>query len=610
MGNEAIARGALEAGVSFATGYPGTPSSEVIGSLLHSTEGSGIRVEWATNEKVALETAAGVAFTGLRALVTMKNAGLNVAADALMSIAYSGVEGGLVIYVADDPSCHSGMEEQDSRFYATLSHIPMLDVSNPQEAKDATLIAFELSEQLKSPVLLRSTTRVAHSSANVTLDPIPPIVRKASFEKDIRRHTRASPLWCMEQHGRLLRMLEESAEAFERLPLNQLLMAGSEAYGVIAAGVGWNYLIEAVEAFGLDNVALLKIGAYPPPERLIRRILENRKAVLVLEELEPYVELNVRAVASELPGSVVVWGKRDGTIPRVGELSHEIVREALGKLIGKGLVTQAGNELVKEAAKMAPVRQLPFCPGCPHMGTYLAINRAFSRLHIKKGDAIVTGDIGCTILGMNRPFETCWTEVCMGASISIAAGLRYAGIDRPILATLGDSTLFHAALPALVNVVMQNTKLVVVVLDNQITAMTGHQPSPSSSRLESGEPPIRIEEIARSIGMNFVQVVDPFDVDGATKAIMDAVNFNGPSMVVSRRMCALDAERKGVIESKASIDPDKCPGCLVCVKLLGCPALEVGADGKVVIDTIQCHGCTLCAAICPYHAITPGAWSR
>jgi len=612
MGNEAIARGALEAGVKFATGYPGTPSSEVIGSLLPIAEKLKIRVEWAANEKVALETAAGVAFAGLRALVTMKNAGLNVAADALMSIAYSGVDGGLVIYVADDPSCHSGMEEQDSRFYASLSLLPMLELSNPQEAKDATVIAFELSEQLNVPILIRSTTRVAHSSANVTLGPIRAVARKPSFEKDIRRHTRASPVWCMEQHSRLIKKVQESKPVFEQLPLNRLAMNGEEKYGVVATGVAWNYLMEVVEDFGLSDLALLKIGAVNPlPEDLIRRLLENRRAVLVLEELEPYVELNVRAIASELPTRVVVHGKNDGTTPRVGELSHETVRKALGELIGKGLgAHQAENELVKEGAKMAPVRHLPFCPGCPHMGTYLAINRAFNRLRIRKEDAIVTGDIGCTILGMNRPFETCWTEVCMGASISTAAGLRYAGIDKPILATLGDSTFFHAALPALVNLVLTNTRLVVVVLDNQITAMTGHQPSPSTPRTDAGEPTIRIEDVARSIGVGFVRVVDPFDLEATSKAIIDAVNFNGPSVVVSRRMCALDAERKGIIERVASIDPEKCPGCLVCVKLLGCPALDVGSDGKVVIDNLQCHGCTLCAAICPYHAVTPGGWSR
>jgi indolepyruvate ferredoxin oxidoreductase alpha subunit len=415
----------------------------------------------------------------------------------------------------------------------------------------------------------------------------------------------------MEQHSRLIRKLEESTQAFERLALNKLVMRGDETYGVIATGVAWNYLVEAVEKFGLSDIALLKISAYPPPEGLTRRVLENRKAVLVLEELEPYVEVNVRAIASELSARVVVWGKKDGTVPRVGELSHEIVRDALGKLIGRDLIAhEPTNELIKEAGKIAPVRQLPFCPGCPHMGTYLAIDRAFNRLRIKKEDAIVTGDIGCTILGMNRPFETCWTEVCMGASISIAAGLRYAGIDKPILATLGDSTFFHAALPALVNLVLTNTKLVVVVLDNQITAMTGHQPSPSTSTANSRDPTIRIEEIARSIGMNYVKVVDPFDLDAATKAIMNAVTFDGPSMVVSRRACALDAERKGIIERKAVIDPNKCPGCLVCVKLLGCPALDVGGDGRVVIDGTQCHGCTLCAAICPYHAVTPGAWSH
>ena len=610
MGNEAIARGAIEAGVKLATGYPGTPSSEVIGSLLPVAKQHNIRVEWATNEKVALETAAGVASTGLRALVTMKNAGLNVAVDALLSIAYSGVTGGLVIYVADDPGCHSGMEEQDSRLYASLSHLPMLELSNPQEAKDATVSAFELSEKLNLPILIRSTTRVAHSSATVRLGPIQVADRKPVFAKDIRRHTRASSLWCNEQHARLIGKVQESKAIFEKLPINQLSLNGEGEFGVIASGIAWNYLIEEVEKLDLTNLALLKIGTMNPlPENMIRSILQNRKAILVLEELEPYVEMNVRAIASTLTMKPVIHGKNDAITSRVGEFTHEIVRKALGDLIGRDLVTYHVHKAAEEIP-VAPVRSLQFCPGCPHMGTYLAINRAFSKLRMGKDDAIVTGDIGCTILGMNKPFETCWTEVCMGASISMAAGFRYAGIEKPILATIGDSTFFHAGLPALVNLALTDTKIVVVVLDNRITAMTGHQPSPSTHRADGNteEPAIKIEEVAKAIGIRFVRVVDPFDTQATSEAIVEAIKFNGPSVVVSRRMCSLEARREGIVEQVATIDTEKCNGCLACVRLLGCPALIVESNGKVVIDSQQCQGCTLCAGVCPYKAVTPGEW--
>jgi indolepyruvate ferredoxin oxidoreductase alpha subunit len=612
MGNEALARGAIEAGVLFATGYPGTPSSEVIESLCTIAKDLGIRVEWAVNEKVALELAAGVAFSGLRALVTMKSAGLNVAADPLLSVAYSGVDGGLVVYVADDPSCHSGMEEQDSRFYANLSLLPMLEPSNPQEAKDATVAAFNISEKLKVPIIVRMTTRVAHSSASVISGPIQQTVRKPSFKKDVRRHTRASPIWCLEQHDRLNRRVQESRDIFERLPLNQLLMNGRERHGVVASGVAWNYLLEAVKEFGLNDLALLKIGVVNPlPDNLIRHFLERMQAVLVLEELEPYLELNIKAMASELSTRPVIHGKNDGTTPRVGEFSHDTVRKAVGNLVGKNLSSREfSRETVKETVPTLPVRNLPFCPGCPHVGTYLAINRAINKLRLGREGVIVTGDIGCTILGMNKPFETCWTEVCMGASISIAAGLRYAGIDKPILSTIGDSTFFHTGLPALVNLVLANTKVVVVVLDNQITAMTGHQPSPTSPVVNSGLPAktIRIEDVAKSIGVEFVRVVDPFDLKVAVQVIMDAMNFNGPSVIVSRRMCALDARRKGIIERLASIDSEKCTGCLACVRLIGCPALVLGPDKKITIDELQCNGCNLCATLCPYHAITAGKW--
>lgn len=613
MGNEALARGAIEADAAFVTGYPGTPSSEVIASLIPVSKKLGMKVEWAVNEKVALEIAAGVAFAGLRTLVTMKNAGLNVAADPLLSVAYSGVDGGLVIYVADDPSCHSGMEEQDSRYYASLSLLPMFEPSNPQEAKDAIVTAFDLSEKLKVPVLIRSTTRVAHASANVKLGPIQQVSRKPSFKKDIRRHTRASPVWCTEQHRRLIQTIHESKNVFENLPLNKLVAKGKEKYGVVATGVAWNYLIEIVNELGLDDLALLKVGVVNPlPVDLIRRLLENRQAVLVLEELEPYVELNVRAIASELSIRPIVHGKNDGTTSRIGEFSHSTVRKALGILIGKDLTNHASRMAEEDILNSVPVRTIPFCPGCPHVGTYLAINRAFNKLRLGKSEAIVTGDIGCTILGMNRPFETCWTEVCMGASISVAVGLRQAGIEKPIIATIGDSTFFHTGLPALANLVMTNSRVVVVVLDNKITAMTGQQPSPASPPSDTGGPAktIMIEDVARSVGVEFVRVVDPFDLKTTTEAIIDAIGFNGPSIIVSRRMCALDARRKGVIESLASINPEKCTGCLACMKLLGCPALVLGPDKKVTIDRLQCNGCNICAAVCPFQAITAGKWSH
>ncbi len=610
MGNQALARGAIEANVKYVTGYPGTPSSDVIESLIPVAKKLGMKVEWAVNEKVALEVAAGVAFSGLRSLVTMKNAGLNVAADPLLSVAYSGVDGGLVIYVADDPSCHSGMAEQDSRFYASLSLLPMLEPSNPQEAKDAMVSAFSLSEQLKIPVMIRLTTRVAHASAVVKLNPISKAASEPVFKKDVRRHTRASPIWCMEQHTRLNHILEKSEEIFQDLPVNQLIMKGKEQYGVIATGVAWNYLMEVVKESGINNVALLKIGVVNPlPKELIIRLLENRKAVLVLEELEPYVELKVKAIASEIAGAPKIHGKLDNTTPKIGEFSHTIMRKAIGRLIGKDL-TDRGKD-VETIQPSIPVRHIPFCPGCPHMGTYFAINRALNRLRIKKDEAIVTGDIGCTILGMNRPFESCWTEVCMGASISVAAGLRNAGIDKPIIATIGDSTFFHTGLPALANLVFTDTRIVVIVLDNQITAMTGHQPSPASPQASGGQPAktMSIENVARSMGIESVRVVDPFDVKTTTEAIVDAINFNGPSVIVSRRMCALDARHRGIIESLASINPEKCTGCLACVKLLGCPALVVESNRKVTIDKLQCNGCNLCATVCPYKAITAGKWS-
>lgn len=613
MGNEAIARGAIEAGVKIVIGYPGTPSSEVIQTLAPIAKERGMRVEWAVNEKVAIDIGAGAALAGSRCLVTMKSAGLNVASDSIMSIAYGGVNGGLVIYVADDPAAHAGMEEQDSRFFTKVSLLPMIDVFDPQDAKDAIVEAFDLSEEFKIPILIRSTSRVAHMISGVTLGPIRHIRRAAQIERDIRRFTRASPVWCMEQHKLLNEKMEKIKCKFENSKFNELhIPENKNGVGVVASGVSWNYLQEILAGHNLPKVATLRIGTINPlPENLIRALIDEVDRILVLEELEPYIELHLKAMIGDVGKRVLVYGKYDGTLPRVGEYDVNMIERALGKLVDIKFVEEnlGLEEIRAEASKLAPKRPLPFCPGCPHRATYTAMRQALRELGYGDGDAIVTGDIGCTILGMHPPFNMCWTEVSMGASIALACGLRYAGIDKPIIATIGDSTFFHAGIPPTINTAWYNTNIVIAVLDNRITAMTGHQPSPGSGYTATGEEAeaIKIESILEASGIKKVRVVDPYDLEHTKEAFIEALKEKGPSAIVLRRVCSLVARRMGLIYNPSLVDLEKCTGCQLCVRTLSCPAMSITADGKMVIDPTTCSGCGVCAEICPSNAITPGA---
>ena len=613
MGNEAIARGAIEAGVKIVIGYPGTPSSEVIQTLAPIAKELGIRVEWAVNEKVAIDIGTGAALAGSRCLVTMKSAGLNVASDSIMSIAYGGVNGGLVIYVADDPAAHAGMEEQDSRFFTKVSLLPMIDVSDPQDAKDAIVEAFYFSEQFKIPILVRSTSRVAHMRSGVTFGPIRHIRRTAQFERDIRRFTRASPIWCMEQHKLLNEKMEKMRYTLENSKFNKLhIPENNTGVGVVASGVSCNYLQEIIARHNLTKVATLQIGTMNPlPEKLIRALIDEVDRILVLEELEPYIELHLKALIGDAGKRVLVYGKYDGTLPRVGEYDVNMIERALGKLVETKLVEEnlELEEIRAMASKLAPRRPLPFCPGCPHRATYTAMRQALRKLGYGDGDAIITGDIGCTILGMHPPFNMCWTEVSMGASIALACGLRYSGIEKPIIATIGDSTFFHAGIPPTINAAWYNTNIVIAVLDNQVTAMTGHQPSPGSGYKATGEEAetIKIESVLEASGIKKVRVVDPYDLEHTKEAFIEALKEKGPSAIVLRRICSLVARRMGLIDNPSLVDLEKCTGCQLCIRTLSCPAISITADGKMLIDPTTCTGCGVCAEICPSDAITPGA---
>ena len=592
-------------------GYPGTPSSEVIPTLVPIAEDTGMRTEWAVNEKVAFDIATGASFAGSRCLVTMKSAGVNVASDSIMSVAYGDVNGGLVIYVADDPGVHSGMEETDSRLYSAISLLPMFDVADPQDAKDAIVAAFDYSEEYRIPVFVRSTSSVAHMRGNVTLGPVKKVEREAKMERDIRRFTRASPVWCREQHALLNERVESMRRPLEDSAFNSLDIPGGARMGVIVSGNAVNYLKEVKMDHGLADLAVLRVGTPNPlPEGLIRGLLERVDSLLVLEELEPHMELRVRAMASDLDRRVVIYGKHDGTLSRVGEFNYDIVESAVGRLIGRRLGgrTPEVDAAMAEAGRLAPRRPLPFCPGCPHRGTYTAMKQALKELGYGKDEAIITGDIGCTILGMHPPFDMCWNEVSMGASIGLAMGIKYAGVDRPVIATIGDSTFFHAGIPPMVNASMNEVDIVIAVLDNRITAMTGHQPSPTSGYTATGDPrgEIQIEEILRASGIRSVQVVDPYNLKESKQAFIEALTTKGPTAVVLRRICSLVAMRMRTTDPPSRVEPDECRACLLCVRTLSCPAMKIEADGKMSIDESACTGCKICLQICPFDAIKAG----
>jgi indolepyruvate ferredoxin oxidoreductase alpha subunit len=610
MGNEAVARGAIEAGVEVVAGYPGTPSSEVIESLISIAQEAGIRVEWSVNEKVAFDVCAGASLAGARSLATMKMSGLNVASDSIVSMAYSGVNGGLVVYVADDPGAHAGMVEQDSRLFARAALLPMIDAWDPRSSRDAVLEAFKVSEEFGIPVFVRSTSSVAHMRGVVGLGPFRKRKRATKLIRDIRRLTRASPVWCKEQHARLNERMAEVAARFETSQLNRLEMPEGARWGTISTGVSRSYLAEAVERYGVEGLATLSVGTTNPlPEGLIRALVDRVEKILVLEELEPHIEQSVRALRGDAGRSIKVLGKMDDSLPRVGEYTPDIVEAALGALINISLSGRDDLDGPRgEARAMAPRRPLPFCPGCSHRGTYVALRQALRETGHGEDGAIVVGDIGCTILGIHPPFNTCWMELSMGASIGLASGIKYAGEERPVIAAIGDSTFFHAGVPPTINAAWNGADIVIAVLDNEITAMTGHQPSPSSGYNATGKASqeVRIEGLLEASGVESVRVVDPYNISASRAAFVEALRAGGIAAVVLRRTCSLVARRMGLQKGAFHVSPESCTGCLLCVRTLGCPAMGVSGEGKAVIDEAACAGCGMCAQICPVGAISGG----
>ncbi len=598
LGNEAVVRGALEAGLDFASTYPGTPSSE-IGNTLHKiAKKAGIYFEFSTNEKVAMEVSAAAAASGLRSLVFFKHVGLNVAADAFMTTAYIGTNGGLVILTADDPSMHSSQNEQDNRHYAMISGMPMLEPANAQEMKDFVKEAFEISERLKIPVLVRTTTRVNHVRGIVEFGELKNKRGKGYFEKAPEKYVPV-PANARKMHRELLKKIELARKEASNSPLNRIELHGGDI-GIITSGVAYNYIADFVEEYNI-KANILKLGfTHPFPAELVERFLKTVDTVIIVEELEPYLERETRALAQMKNIHVKIYGKMDGFFPRAYEYSPDIIKDALSKILN--LDIKSKNYAPEEIE--LPSRPPVLCPGCPHRATYYAAMMALKQLKIK--DAIITTDIGCYTLGIQPPYRMADYLLCMGSSIGAAVGFAKA-TNQKVIGFVGDSTFFHASIPGLIDAYHNKANLVYVVLDNRTTAMTGHQPHPGLpvDGLGDEAPYVDIEKIVRGIGIEFVKTVDPYDVKETIKVFKEAITHEGIAVIIAKRECALiwDARRRKqgtwwVYE----INQEKCTQCGLCSDYLACPAI-FKKDGKVYINDALCDGCGVCATICPFKAI-------
>jgi TPP-dependent indolepyruvate ferredoxin oxidoreductase alpha subunit len=708
-GDEAVARGAVEAGVKVAASYPGTPATEILETIAEVAKNFGIYAEWSINEIVAMEVAAGASMAGVRAIVSMKHVGLNVAADAAMTLAYTGVEGGLVIAVCDDPSLHSSQNEQDTRYFAVHSNLPLLDAANPQEALDMTREAFEISEKLQLPVIVRLTTRVAHGKARVKIKAIARSYRKAEFDKNGSRWVMV-PSNAIRQHRVLKGKLEKAAELANSSKFNVIEDNGKEV-GIIGSGIGYYYARSILDT---SQFSWLKLGfVYPFPTEIVKNFASKVKKIIVVEELRTFIENNIQCLPPE------ILGKNKLGLEEIGEFTPDAVRDAFARF---GLCEKAETEENLDL----PLRPPVLCPGCPHRAFYYALNtvsqfvncdpkkcvgcdiceyicslekeKTFnpikSRIRAvrldslsnmamtcrtckeapcvaacpedaikqssqdgtitvdeekcngcgwcleaceygaialhpdrrkaivcdtcngdpecvqwcpesalsfegKTTDKIVTGDIGCYTLGCLPPVNTVQTCLCMGAGISQAAGMIHAGVKDKVFAVIGDSTFFHAGMPGLLNIAYNKSNVCVVILDNHVVAMTGHQPTPGSGKNIFGEETriIRLQDVARSLGIDKVEVVDPYDIKGTTKVIREMLDYHGPSVIIAQRPCPLLIERGPAREVLK-----ECNSCGVCVEAFGCPAIFLTPE-RAEIDQTLCYGCGVCEQVCPFKAI-------
>ncbi|MBU1342048.1 MAG: indolepyruvate ferredoxin oxidoreductase subunit alpha [Proteobacteria bacterium] len=598
LGNEAIARGAIEAGVAFATTYPGTPSSEISLNLFQMSQESDLYFEYSTNEKVALEVAAAAANSGLRTFCMMKHVGLNVAADPLMTLAYVGVTAGMVILTADDPSMFSSQNEQDNRYYAKFGNLPMLEPSSVPEAKEMIKYAFELSEELKQPVLLRTTTRINHSNAFVTFGDMKKRITKGRFIREPSRCVTV-PAVSRQLHVKVLEKMGRAKDICETSDFN--LVQGSGAFGIITNGVSFHYAIDAIKDLDIENnTKILRIGfSNPLPEKQIKNFLSGCDKVLVIEEGEPFMEEAVKAFAQEEGIIIPINGKSEALFSRLYEYDPAMVRKNMADYFGIAY-TKKENLSVENVPKI-PMRPPNLCSGCSHRATFYEVQQA-----AKGMDIICPNDIGCYTLGFLPPLSTGDFVICMGSSVSTSCGFSKA-TDQKVISFIGDSTFFHSGITGLVNAVFNHHNFTLVILENDITAMTGHQPHPGVDMERfglEGYGRINIEKLVRALGVEHVSIVKPFKVKKSIETIKEALKFKGVSVVISQEPCALYAKSLKLLKPRAFKISDKCVDHKDCINTIACPSFSI-EDGRVKIDADTCVGCAVCAQICPENAITP-----
>ncbi|MCG6908844.1 MAG: indolepyruvate ferredoxin oxidoreductase subunit alpha [Deltaproteobacteria bacterium] len=598
LGNEAIARGAIEAGVAFGSTYPGTPSSEISLAFFQMSQESDLYFEYSTNEKVALEVAAGAANSGVRTMCMMKHVGLNVAADPLMTLAYVGVTAGMVIVVADDPFMFSSQNEQDNRYYGKLSGLPILEPSSVEEAKEMVPYAFDLSERLKEPVILRTTTRINHSTGIVELKEIPPRVVKGAFVKDPMRCVTV-PAVSRGLHVKLLENIKKAEEVAASSPYN--FIEGDGPWGIVCNGVSFNYVSDAVRDLGIENrTRILRIGfSHPMPASLVQTFIKGCEKILVVEEGEPYMEEMVKVYAQEANLGIPIRGKGDDLFSRLYEFNPAQVRQHVAAFFGAAYTAPAQTD-VSDVPDI-PQRPPNLCAGCSHRATFYAIKKATGGL-----DVIHPTDIGCYTLGFLPPMAMGDFVICMGSSVSSSCGFSRA-TDQKVISFIGDSTFFHSGITGLVNAVFNNHDFTLVILDNGTTAMTGHQPNPGVDMENfnlNGYGRVSIEALVKALGVQHVSVIKPYRLKKSIAAIKEALDFKGVSVVIAQETCTLFAKGIKKIKPRAFYVSDKCKNHRECIETFTCPAFFIQGD-KPAIDANTCVGCAVCAQICPENAILP-----
>ncbi len=618
LGNEALARGFVEGGLQLAAAYPGTPSTEIMESLIHLGQRYKFYTEWSVNEKVAAEVSIAGSMAGLRTVCTMKGVGVNVASEPFQAFTYMDLRGGIALVTADDPGLHSSHTEQDNRYYALQMYMPVLEPYDAQEGHAMARQIFDLSETWCRPVMLRSSTRLGHTSANISLGKISKTRKNlGDFQRDPSRWVNL-PMNARKMRKNMITRMDKVTKEMDDLEFNWLEGDPDALEGVITTGITYGYTKEALEILDLkDSVRILKLGlSYPLPYKLIEELLTDCERVLVVEEVEPIVERFVTSFAQQRGFTLPIHGKK--YLPRDGEYSIDIMLAGLAKFLGsKDPVDRKRIENVTaQVQALVPPRLPILCPGCMHRGIFYAMKKVEKKL-IKDKDQkkklhqiVMPSDIGCYTLGYQPPLHAVDTHLCMGASIGVSNGFAHA-IPDPIICTIGDSTFFHAGIPPLINAVFNTSNITIMILDNRTTAMTGYQPHPGTGVQACGETTkcVQIEEIVKACGVEFIEVVDPYNITNSIKIIESALKFPKPAVIIARRSCRMlelrDRLKRGEPLPNAEIDRELCTKCKVCLTQFGCPAIYLD-NGEIEIDTSLCNGCGMCTdiSVCKFKAIS------